>query len=106
MTAARRSVVRGLTVAATVAFLGVLGYYLVQPGYSWVRLAFFTVLGGLAVLGTAGVVYQRERVAAGAACGLLLLGLWQAVLWVYIFSVVGVLVVASLVSARDNSANP
>lgn len=105
MTTRRFSVVRGLTVVVTIAFLSVLGYYLSQPGYSETRLAFFAILGGLAILGTAGVIYQRELVAAGAACSLGLLGFWQAALWMYIFAVVGMLVVASLVIARGRSSN-
>lgn len=105
MAASRQSVVRWITTAVSVLFIGVLVYYLVQPGYSWTRLAFFAGLGGLAVLGTMGIMYQRELVAVGGACGLLLVGFWQAVLWLYIVPVVGVLVVAAIVSARDSSPN-
>lgn len=105
MTATRTSIVRGLTVVVTVAFLGVLGYYLVQPGFIWTRLALFAVLGGLAIVGTAGVLYQQQLLVAGSVCGLLLLGFWQAVLWIYIFPVAGVLAVASLVGANRGEPN-
>ena len=99
MPSTKAAVVRWLTVLGVVAFLGVLGWYLGQPGYTQTRLVFFAVLGGLAVAGAAGVVYQRMLVTLGGAAGLLLLGFWQAVLWIFIFPVVGMLVVAALVVA-------
>ncbi|UPV76863.1 hypothetical protein M0R89_20560 (plasmid) [Halorussus limi] len=102
MRVTRVSVVQATTVLVVAAFLGVLGQYLGRPGYTQTRLAFFAVLGGLAVAGAAGVVYRRETVAAGGACGLLLLGLWQAVLWIYIFPVVGVLAFAIAVTATPD----
>ncbi len=69
------------------------------------RVAFFAGLGGLPVLGVAGVVYQREWMVAASACGLLLVGFWQAVLWMYILPVVGVLVIASAVVASQEPTN-
>lgn len=95
MTATRRSIVHGLTVVVVVAFLGVLGYYLFQPGYTWTRLAGFAVLGGLAVVGAVGVIYQRGLLAGVGTGGLVLVGFWQAVLWIYILPVVVVFSVAS-----------
>ncbi|MCG1004902.1 MULTISPECIES: hypothetical protein [Halobacterium] len=101
MTDTRVSIARGLSVMGTVAFLGVLGYYLGQPGFTWTRLALFVVLGGLAVVGTAGVFYQRELIAVGGACALLLMGFWQAALWMYIFPVVAIFVISALLIATD-----
>jgi len=92
--------VRGLSAVVVVGFLGVLGAMLPEPGYSWTRLALFAVLGGLAVVGGVGIYTQRELVATAGACGLLLLGFWQAVLWIYITPVAGVLVVGALVTAN------
>lgn len=106
MTAPRDSIASGSTAVVVAAFLGVLGYYLVQPGYSQTRLVFFIVLGGLAVLGAAGVIFQRERVAVSGAGGLLLVGFWQAVLWVYIFPVVVVLFAATFSMPKDHSSDP
>lgn len=100
----RRSVVRWLTVAVVGSFLAVLGWYLGQPGYTVTRLAFFAVLGGLAVAGAAGVLFERSVVAAGSACGLLLLGFWQAVLWIYVFPVCGVLLIGAVVVAEQGSS--
>ena len=82
-----------------------LGYYLIQPGYQQTRLVFFIVLGGLAVLGAAGVIFQRERVAVSGAVGLLAVGFWQAVLWVYIFFIVVVLFTTSLILTKDHSSD-
>lgn len=92
-----RSLVRWLNVVVVGSFLAVLGLSLGQPGYTVTRLAFFAVLGGIAVVGAAGILAQRPVVAAGSACSLLLLGFWQAVLWIYVFSVCGVLLVGAAV---------
>lgn len=99
----RRSVVRWLTVGVVVGFLAVLASFLGQPGYTLTRLVFFAVLGGLAVAGAAGVLVERPVVAAGSACGLLLLGFWQAVLWIYVFPVCGVLLLAAVVVTDERA---
>ena len=101
MTLNRLSIVRGLSAVSVLAFLGALGYYLVQPGYTWTRLGFVVSLGGLAVLGMAGVIFHRELVTVVGACGLLLVGFWQAILWIYIFPVVTVLLVATIAIANQ-----
>lgn len=100
------SIARGLAVVVTVAFLGVLGYYLVQPGYTWTRLVLFAVLGGLAVSGTVGVFYHRELIVAGGACGLLLMSFsLAATLWMYILPVAAILVVSALLTANSKQRN-
>ena len=86
-----------------VAFLGVLGYYLVQPGYSLTRLALFTVLGALAVVGAAGIIYDRGLLVGVGTGGLVLLGFWQAVLWVYILPVVVVIAVAAFTTPNQSN---
>jgi hypothetical protein len=65
---------------------------------------FFIVLGGLAVLGAAGVIFQREWVAVSGAVGSLAVGFWQAILWIYIFSIVVVLFTTSLILTKDYSS--
>ena len=102
MAVSQTSIVRGLTVVVVVAFLGVLGYYLGQPGYTWTRLAGFAVLGGLAVVGAAGIIYQRGLLAGVGTAGLVLLGFWQAVLWIYILPVVVVFSVAAFTSPKHD----
>jgi hypothetical protein len=102
MSNTRATIARWLSVGGTVVFLGVLGYYLGQPGYSWSRLVVFAVLGGLAGLGTTGVVYQRELLAAAGACGLLMLGFSLAAsLWLYIVPAATILVVSALLIANS-----
>ncbi|MCG1002169.1 MULTISPECIES: hypothetical protein [Halobacterium] len=105
MTPSITAAVRGLTVVVVAAFLGVLGWYLGQSGYTSARLALFAALGASAIAGAAGVVSGRAFVAAGGACALLLLGFWQAALWLYVFPVAGLLVVAAVVLAADGGAN-
>ncbi|GGL45264.1 hypothetical protein GCM10009037_30860 [Halarchaeum grantii] len=106
MTTRRLSFVRGVSAVIGTAFLGVLGWYLFQPGYSWTRLALFVGLGALAVIGTAGVWYQRTRVVAVGATGLFLLGVSLAVtLWMFILPVVAVLVAATVILRIDNQPN-
>ena len=89
--------VHGLAAVATVAFLAVLLWYLPKPGYTPVRLLFFIVLGGLAVVGAVGVVRRLNQLTAVSIGGLFLLGFWQATLWFYIYPLIGVLTVAALV---------
>lgn len=104
MVSPRESLGRGLTVVVVVAFLGALAYYLVRPGYTWTRLAFFAVLGGLVVAGAVGVLTRRKPVTAVGAVGLLLLGFWQAVLWMYVLPVVAVLLVAVLIAPEPGES--
>ena len=92
---------RGLAVAALLTFLAVLVFYLDQPGYSRARLALFLALGAAATLGTAGAVLQRAAIAAVGALLLGLLGFWQAVLWVFVLPMAGVLGAASVLIALD-----
>ncbi|MGB9965751.1 hypothetical protein [Halobacterium hubeiense] len=97
--------VRALAVLAVAAFLGVLGWSLGQPGYNSTRLLLYAVLGGFAIVGAAGIVYERPFVGAGGACGLVLLGFWQAALWLYIFPVAGLLVVAAVLLVNQGNTN-
>ncbi|GAA0287158.1 hypothetical protein [Halobacterium noricense] len=105
MTPSKTAAVRGLTVLVVAAFLGVLGWYLGQPGYTSARLTLFVALGASAIAGAAGVVSGRAFVAVGGACALFLLGFWQAALWLYVFPVAGFLVVAAVVVAADGGTN-
>lgn len=103
MTATRRSIAHGLTVVVVVAFLGVLGYYLFQPGYSLTRLALFAVFGALAVVGAAGIIYDRGLLVGVGTVGLVLLGFWQAVLWVYILPVAVVFAVVAFTTPNRSN---
>lgn len=92
---------RGLTVAASLAFLGVLVVYFDRPGATSARLLLFLALGGAAALGTAGAVVQRAAIAAVGALLLGLLGFWQATLWIFVLPMAGVLAATSLLIALD-----
>lgn len=108
MQIARNSVARGIAVVVVTAFLGMLGWYLFQPDYSWTRLGLFVVLGALAVVATAGVWYQRKWVAAGGITGLLILTVTLAgTLWMFLLPVIVVLVIATvLMSNNDRAKTP
>jgi hypothetical protein len=106
MTTSKITAVRALAVLVLVAFLGVLGWSLGQPGYNSTRLLLYAVLGGFAIVGAAGIVYERPFVGAGGACGLLLLGFWQAALWLYVFPVAALLVVAAVLLANQENTSP
>jgi len=102
----RETIARGISAVVATAFLGVLGWYLFQPGYSWTRLALFGILGALAVAGTVGVWYHRRRVVAGSAVGLLLLTVSVAgTLWLFILPVVIVLGAATAVTSTHEQTD-
>ncbi|WP_435118036.1 hypothetical protein [Halolamina sp. C58] len=96
---------QGLALAALLLFLGVLVVYLDRPGYTPLRLLLFGTLAGAAVLGTAGAVTGRAWLAAVGAGLLALLGLPQAVLWIFVLPTAGVLAgVSLLIALRERRA--
>jgi hypothetical protein len=106
MNVSKPSIARGTSVVVVTAFLGVLGWYLLQPGYQWTRLGLFVVLGALAVASMVGVWYHRERVVAGGIAGLLLLTASVAgTLWMAILPVVVVLGAATVFAAKHEQAS-
>lgn len=90
-----------MTLAALLVFLAVLAFYLDQPGYTERRLLFFLALGLVATIGTAGAYTGRALVAAAGAVVLALLGFPQAVLWVFVLPMAGVLGATALLIALD-----
>lgn len=95
----RNDPIRGLTLVAVAAFLGVLWVYFDAPGASTPRLVLFAGLAALALAGAAGVVAERPYVIAGAAISLFVLGLTQATLWLFVLPTAGVLGAASVLVA-------
>ena len=91
-----------LVLAAVVAFLGTLAWYLARPGFGPTRLALFAALGGFAVAGGAGVVRRDGQLTTAGVAGLLALGFWQTVLWLYVYPLVALLVLAGLVTGRTD----
>ena len=96
-------VVRGMAVISVLGLVGVLLYYLPQPGYSQSRLVLFGLIAGAAVLGGAGVVLRRATLTAVGVFGLFILGFWQAALSVFILPVAALLVVAAFVDRPENT---
>ena len=104
MTPGRLRPVDWLTLAAVVAFLAVLAWYLGRPGFGATRLALFAALGGFAVVGAAGVVFRAGRLIGVGVAGLLALGFWQAVLWLYVYPLVALLILAALATGPSERA--
>lgn len=100
--------IQWITVVSVIVFLAVMVWYLGQPGYSHIRLAFFAALGILAVAGAIGVVRHSTKLVILRSSGLFLLGFWQAVLWVYIYPVVALLILAAPLDndSTDTSQTP
>lgn len=99
-------ITRELSLAATVAFLAVLLWYLFtaeasHPGSTPLRLLFFVLLGGLAIMGAVGIVRHAEQLVAVSVGGLVLLGFWQAVLWIYILPLAVVFILAGRLDTSD-----
>lgn len=90
--------------AATLAvcfLLGALGWYLQKPGYTTSRLVLFAILGGAGVLALYGIVAERGTIVGVGITVLFALGFWQAVLWIVVYPVIAVLVVATLVGGAE-----
>ncbi|SDR19990.1 hypothetical protein [Natronobacterium texcoconense] len=104
----RTTAARGIVVLTVVGLVGVLLYYLPQPGYGPFRLVLFGLIAGAAVLGGIGVVRRRPAFTIGGIVGLFLLGFWQAVLSVFIFPAIGLFLLALLLDydAYDRTARP
>lgn len=78
-----------------------LGWYLQEPGHSTSRLVFFAILGGAGVLALYGIVAERGTIAIGGIAVLSLLGFWQAVLWIVLFPVIALLLLATMIGNAE-----
>lgn len=98
MSAERTAVtlVRKAGIATVFWLTGLLFWAIVQPGLTGGRLALLGVVAALAWGGVAGIVRERPSVAVAGGVGLLLLGFWQAVLWIFILPTAVVLLVVGL----------
>lgn len=101
-----RQAVRWLAVVGVVGLLVVLVRHLGRPGYSHGRFALFAALGLLAVAGAVGVLRESATLVTLGSGGLFLLGFWQAVLWVYVYPVVALLVSAALLDHERAGPTP
>jgi hypothetical protein len=94
---------RLVAVVGVLVLLTVLLWMLPQPGYSRSRLVLFALIAGAAVLGATGVLLRRSIVTTVAVVGLFLLGVWQAVLSVFIWPVIGLFLLVALLDYEDSS---
>ena len=96
------------TLALAVALLaalyltGGLLFLLPSSGNSVTRLAFVALVVAVSWAGVAGAVTDRPPVVVGAAAVLLVLGFWQAVLWIFMLPAALGLVVAGVLIAHTN----
>lgn len=78
------------------------GLLLLLPssGYTMTRLAFVALVVVISWGGVAGAVFDRPPAVIVAAVALLLLGFWQAVLWIFMLPAALGLVVAGVILAH------
>lgn len=89
-------------VAVVAALYLTAGLLLLLPssGYAVTRLAFVALVVVISWGGVAGAVFDRPPVVIVAAVALLLLGFWQAVLWIFMLPAALGLVVAGVILAH------
>lgn len=95
----------GVAVLAATYLTAGMAYLLVQPGFTASRAVFFAVVVCLGWVGAAGVVTGRRGPTLGGAVGLVALGFWQAVAWLFVLPAAVVLFGVALVVAGERE-NP
>lgn len=98
--------VRWAVVLVVTGFLAVLAWYLPAPGFSLSRLGLFGALAVAAVGGAVGVLRRRADLTVGGAFTLALLGVWQAVLSLFVWPVVVVLLLAAAGISDSTGTSP
>jgi len=96
-----RAVVGVAALAATYLTAGMV-YLLVQPGFTANRAAFVAVVVALGWVGVAGVATGRRALPLGGAVGLVALGFWQAVAWLFMLPTAVVFVALALAVVDDH----
>jgi len=96
---------KGVATGTTIVFLAILHEYL-TPGFTWGRLAVFSIFGGSVVLAAYGIVRERPYVGASGVCLLLLGGIGiPTVLGIFTLPTAGVLFFATLVIANRQKSS-
>lgn len=90
-------------IAAVVALVVGLVRIVALQGYTDTRLLLFGLLIVTACIGGVGVYRRRVAMTVAGAIGLFLLGFWQAVLFVFVLPVSGLLVLVAVLDADDTS---
>ena len=96
----------GLAVLAVVYLTAGLVWLLPAPGFGTSRLLLFAVVVAVAWIGAVGALRHRPGLTAVGGVGLLLLGFWQAVLWIFMLPAAAVLLAAAgVLSSRREDAS-
>jgi len=104
-TLSRSTLASGLAVfAALVLTIGLLSY-LPQDGFRLSRVVLFVAVAGLAWVSALGVVRDRPTLGTAGAVGVVLLGFWQAVLWIWLLPTAGLLLVATVLSSPEEDTH-
>jgi hypothetical protein len=98
------NLIRGTAYVSVLGLIAVLLWLLPQPGYSQSRLVLFGLITAAAALGTTGTYLHHPKVTVAGVIGLFLLGFWQAVLSVFIWPVIGLLILTAIID-YENSSN-
>lgn len=96
-------IARGAAIIAALYLTGGLLWLLPSSGYTPVRLLLFLLILVCGWIGTLGVLRRRISLIVIGAIGLLLLGFWQAVLWVFMIPTAVILLIT--VFALNNPSN-
>lgn len=88
------TIARGTAIIAAFYLTGGLLWYLPSPGYTTVRLLFFLLIFACGWIGTSGVLRQQTSLLIIGVGGLVLLGFWQAVLWMFMLPTATVLLIS------------
>jgi len=97
----RSTLASGLAVFAALVLTTVLLGYLLRDGFLLTRVLLFVAVAGLAWVSALGVLRGRPAVGTAGALGVVLLGFWQAVLWVPMLPTAGLLLLATVLSSPD-----
>lgn len=100
------TLIRGATYLSVLVLVAILLWILPSPGYSQSRLVLFGLIVAAAVLGATGTYLHRPKITATGVIGLFLLGFWQAVLSVFIWPVIGLLVLTASIDYKHSSNRP
>jgi hypothetical protein len=101
MLPSRAKPVVGLAALAATYLTAGMVYLLVQPGFTASRGAFVAVVVCLGWVGAGGVATGRRVLLLGGAVGLVALGFWQAVAWLFMLPTAAVFLVVALVGPDD-----
>ena len=91
----------GVTALAATYLTAGMAYLLVQPGFTASRGVFFAVVVCLGWAGAGGAATGRRVLLLGGAVGLVALGFWQAVAWLFMLPTAAVFLAVALVGSDD-----